>query len=225
MLDQLYRLVGFAVCHQLPERTLLAGGTLLPVCARDTGIYWGYLVAFAVIALLERDHPRDMPPWPVVALCVAFIGAMGVDGLTSYVGLRQTSNDLRLITGLMAGFAIPPLVLGMLGGQLWAVGASRRLLSRRRDQLLWLAAMPATFLALRFPPAVLGPVYAALTAIAVVFAFVTVNLVMVALLPPFERRARRLRDLAPMAAIALAAAVVELAVAGWLHAAAATLAI
>lgn len=218
LLAELYRLVGFAVCHQLPERSLVAAGATLPVCARDTGIYVGYLIAFTLLVGLERDHPRDMPPWHVLGLCGAFIAAMGLDGVSSYAGWRATTNDLRLATGLLAGFAIPPVVLGMLNGQLWRVGAPSRVLGPRQHQAAWLGAIPIAFMALRYPLPVLDRLYSTLAIAGVLTAFTTVNLVLVSLVPPFERRAERWRDAVPLAGLAFLLTAAELAFAGWLHA-------
>lgn len=199
----------------------MAAGSLLPVCARDTGIYLGFLVGLVVIAVLEREHPRDMPPWSILALCVGFVGVMGLDGVTSYSGLRQTTNDIRLVTGLLAGFAMPPVVLGMLNYQLWEESAHGRVLGDRSHRIAWLAAIPITYLAVRYAPPGVDALLAPLTALAIIVAFTSVNLVMVTLAPPFERKARDLKGLLVPTAIALALSAAELGLAGWLHAAAA----
>lgn len=199
----------------------MAAGSLLPVCARDTGIYLGFLVGLVLIAALEGEHPRDMPPWSILALCVGFVGVMGLDGVTSYAGLRQTTNDIRLITGLLAGFAMPPVVLGMLNYQLWADSASGRVLGPRSHRLAWIVAIPITFLAVRYAPAGIDILLAPFSALAIIVAFTSVNLVMVTLAPPFERKARDLKGLLVPTAIALALTTAELALAGWLHASAA----
>lgn len=178
-------------------------------------------MALVLIAALEGEHPREMPSWPVLVLCVGFVGVMGLDGVTSYAGLRQTTNDIRLITGLLAGFAMPPIVLGMLNYQLWADSAPGRVLGPRSHRLAWVGAIPITFLAVRHAPPGIDVLLAPLISVAIIVAFTSVNLVMVTLAPPFERKARDLRGLMVPTAIALALSAAELALAGWLHAAAA----
>lgn len=220
LIAEFYRLVGFAVCHQLPQRSLFVGGRQMPVCARDTGIYIGFLVAFVLIASLERDHPREMPPWPVLIACAVFVGVMAFDGVTSYAGLRPTTNDIRLVTGLLAGFALPPVVFGMLNYQLWRQGSAARVLGTRLHQGIWLAAIPATYVLVRFPIGGAWFLYATVVIAGVLLAFTSVNMVMVTLFPPFERKARRWLDALPFAALGLVLTGFELGAAAWLHAAA-----
>lgn len=216
-IDRVLDWIGFAVCHQLPERSLAVAGRTLPVCARDTGIYVGFLLAFALIGILERDHPRDMPPARVLVACGLFIVLMGLDGVSSYAGLRTTTNDLRLVTGTLAGAALPPIVLGMLNFQLWRRGSARRVLEPWTHQALWLATVPVGYAVMRYPVAPLAPLYPLAAIAGVLVAFTSVNLVMVTLLPPFERKAGRIRDLVLPVAIALVFTAAELAVAGGLH--------
>jgi uncharacterized membrane protein len=218
-----YRLVGFAVCHQLPERSLSVGGQQLPVCARDTGIYVGFIVAFVMIALMERHHPREMPPPRVLVTCLVFIALMGLDGVSSYAGWRTTTNDIRLITGLLAGFAIPPIVFGMLNYQLWRDSGEGRVLGSTLHQALLLVAIPLTFVILRFPIGALWWLYSTIVVAGVLTAFTSVNLVLVTLVPALERRATGILSMAPLVAAALLITVAELSAAGWMHSAATTL--
>ncbi|RJQ52340.1 MAG: DUF2085 domain-containing protein [Actinobacteria bacterium] len=218
LLQQLYGWIGFAVCHQLPERTLVVGSSALPVCARDTGIYVGFVVSYLLLVLLGRERPTEMPPRWLIALCGLFFVIMAVDGVTSYAGLRTTDNDIRLITGLLAGFSLPPLLKPIINYQFWRKSSRTHLLDNRKDLAIWFAAIPAAFLLVKYHPFPLGLLLPAFLAAAVLFSFSTVNALMVSMIPPLERRATTLWGTAPFWLIGLLMTFFELAVAVQMHA-------
>ena len=84
------------------------------------------------------------------------IGAMGFDGVSSYGGLRTTTNDLRLITGLLAGYAIGAVLTPMLNDEFWRTGSRDRVLDPIWRLLAWLATVPVAFVAIRFVAPLLG---------------------------------------------------------------------
>jgi uncharacterized membrane protein len=218
MFDTVMRWIGFGLCNQLPARSFFAGGHQLPVCARCTGIYVGFVVSLAVISFLERGRRRSgMPPAWLLGLGVAAIAVMAWDGVTSYAGLRETTNVLRLATGLGTGFALSLVVAPILNSQLWPDPGTGRVLGAWWEALLWLLAAPVTFAALLWGGPRLGAGYPLLVAVCVFVTFSAVNLILVAMVPRFERGARRLRDAWPAFLVALAVTVVELALADWLR--------
>ena len=95
-----WRLLFRLLCHGRIERSLELFGAPMPLCARCTGIYLGLLVgilAFWAVPLLRERVMR------VVALvCVA---PLAIDGLTQLTGLRESTNELRVATGVVAGLA------------------------------------------------------------------------------------------------------------------------
>ncbi len=102
---------GSLICHQLPERSLESAGMLLPVCARDTGIYTGIFIAFLFLILFGRMKAQQPPGLiTVVVMCVLMIPMM-LDGALSYTGLIETNNSARVFTGLLFGLPIPFLLV------------------------------------------------------------------------------------------------------------------
>lgn len=102
--------VGYAVCHQIPDRTLAFNGRHLPVCARDTGLFLGIAVGLVVLFIAYRRGDGRYPSvWKIVVLAL-FTVPLIVDALTTYTGLRTTTNDVRLATGALAGAGIAALV-------------------------------------------------------------------------------------------------------------------
>jgi uncharacterized membrane protein len=219
VLESFFHAIGYGLCHQIPERSFAAGGYLLPVCARDTGIYAGFAVGVLVLWALNRGRkPTELPRWPVLIVVGLFIGAMAFDGVTSYAGLRTTTNDIRLATGLATGWALATLTVPMVNSQLWVRPGAGRVLEEPRQTGLWLALLAVTYAVLRFVMPALGVVYPLLLTVAIVVTFVCVNLVFVGLMPAFERKAVRLRNAWIQLLIALALSFGELALAAALRA-------
>jgi uncharacterized membrane protein len=211
VLQELLDAVGFGLCHQLPERSLFAGGLRVPVCARDAGIYLGFTIALIVIALIHRDRPSRPPATSVNVLLALGVVAMAIDGLTSYTGFRATTNEIRLMTGLMTGFALAAWITPMLAAELWRSSGSGRVLGGSVRAGVYLAALVGSYVAVWYGAPYLGIVYPLLATVSIIVTFTTVNLVIVCLLPPFERRAVRLRDAWVAILIALGLTGLELA--------------
>src|SRR5512135_2217325 len=120
------KLVGYAICHQIPERSFHIAGQQLPLCARCTGIYMGALAGFVLMRLWGRQRAAAMPPTAVTLTFVGFIALMGVDGVNSYLTffpslphLYEPQNWLRLTTGTLNGLALSAIVYPVLNYSLW----------------------------------------------------------------------------------------------------------
>lgn len=84
-------------CHQRPDRSFFVGGYQLPVCARCTGVTIGYIVAVVMIIVGVRLNWM----W-VLGLC----GVMGLDWGIQRVGIKESNNIRRLITGIVGGIGV-----------------------------------------------------------------------------------------------------------------------
>ncbi len=88
-------------CHRKPERSFFWKGKQFPVCARCTGIHIGYLTLplfmFGVFSLNI---------WWTLALILPTY----IDGLTQAFFKRESTNLLRVTTGIMAGIGGMSLV-------------------------------------------------------------------------------------------------------------------
>ncbi|HEX6096840.1 MAG TPA: DUF2085 domain-containing protein [Thermoanaerobaculia bacterium] len=95
-----WRKLFILMCHGKVERCLELFGAPMPICARCVGIYAGMLLgilAFWAVPLLREKVMRI-----VAIVCVT---PLALDGLTQLSGLRESTNDLRIATGLVAGLA------------------------------------------------------------------------------------------------------------------------
>lgn len=218
MIDTIMHWLGFGLCHQLPERSFFAMGHQFPVCARDTGMYLGFIVSFALIVLLDRGRRRSgLPPRHLMVVGLLLFASMVFDGVTSYAGLRETTNTIRFLTGFGAGYALPLVVVPLLASQFWAVRPGGRLLGSTIESLAWVFTMPVAAASIHWGAPYLGMAYLLLSAAAVVATFVSVNLIAVLLIPRFERRSVRLAQAFPAVLIAAVLTGVELVVADQLR--------
>jgi uncharacterized membrane protein len=119
-------LVGYAICHRIPERSFFLGGRQLPLCARCTGTFLGALLGLAWMGILRRSRASRLPPVPVLAMLVVFVGVWAFDGLNSYMTffpgapyLYEPRNWLRMTTGLLNGLALIIFVFPIFNFTLW----------------------------------------------------------------------------------------------------------
>jgi uncharacterized membrane protein len=84
------------LCHQLPFRSFFFDGIQQPVCARDVSIYIATavgLVFFRLKGFGEREFKINY------VLTVLLFLPTAIDGFTQLFGWRESTNELRLITG------------------------------------------------------------------------------------------------------------------------------
>ncbi|MGG1661123.1 DUF2085 domain-containing protein [Brevibacillus sp. NRS-1366] len=89
-----FAFLSYIPCHRLPERSLHVKGKQLPLCARCTAILLGY-GSLPVLFWLSVPFP--------LFVGLLFQLPMLIDGLTQYAKWRESSNLLRVITGLLGG--------------------------------------------------------------------------------------------------------------------------
>ncbi len=101
----------------------------MPVCARDTGIYLGFLAVLGIFLLGKRYHNKVAPDRLVMAYAALGVGLYAFDALSSYLGFRSTSNDIRLFVGLAFGSGIAFLLLGVVSIALFRGNGPKRVFS------------------------------------------------------------------------------------------------
>jgi uncharacterized membrane protein len=218
MLETLLRWFGFGLCHQLPERSFITAGLQAPVCSRDTGLYVGFVLALCVLALLHRsERPSKFPRLHVLLVMAALVAFMGWDGVSSYAGFRSTTNDLRLITGIGVGFSAAAVIFAMLNDMLWKRPGAGRVLDPSWRFIAWIASIPLSYLLISYGGPLLGRAFPVLIAVSIVVTLAAVNMVMVAMLPQFDRRASSPRGLVAPALLGCLVALIEIALAAQLR--------
>lgn len=106
-LVHIFNYIGHLVCHQLPERNLWIGGRYLPVCARCTGAYLGFYIGYLLLPMRRKEASGPPNLW----ITLFMVAPMMVDAGTQFIGFRTSTNELRLVTGLLFGVALAPLLV------------------------------------------------------------------------------------------------------------------
>jgi len=119
------RALGYAVCHQLEERSTCIHGVCSPLCARCTGMYLGVILSLGYQAFQGRKA-KSPPVWVIVVLVLLF-GWFGVDGINSLLhffpnisGIYEPSDLLRLITGFGVGLGIGAVLYVLFNRTAWS---------------------------------------------------------------------------------------------------------
>jgi uncharacterized membrane protein len=152
LLDRL-RWLDSGICAQLPSHSFYPGGQRLPLCARNTGIYLGFMVTLMTLYGFGRGRTQRFPPWPIIAVLVLGVVAMAVDGFNSFfldLGLKhlyQPHNLLRLATGLATGLALASLGLPALNRLLWGEYRGQRSIASWTALLVLVPGLVLSFFA------------------------------------------------------------------------------
>lgn len=208
------------VCAQVHNVAL--GGEQLPLCARNTGIYSGFLLTFIYLVLLGRERAAKLPPPAIVVALAALVAIMAVDGFNSLFvdlflpHLYTPRNELRTLTGIGMGTTMAVAIMLVLN------------LSLRRDPDMeqrvignWRELGGALLLGLLVHAAIYGNVAITYWPIAIVAwtgivgILFLVNLLIVALVMNYEGRVVRVVELARPATVALALTGIMLGVMAW----------
>ncbi len=95
-------LIGDSQCHQLVERSFFLNGNQMAFCTRDLGIFIG-LVAGMALAFSGRLRIG-------FKLSLLLLVPMALDGGAQLISSYESSNAIRLATGIIAGIGVAYLL-------------------------------------------------------------------------------------------------------------------
>ncbi|SHE93271.1 Uncharacterized membrane protein [Seinonella peptonophila] len=101
-LTYLKRMIDIVPCHRRPDRCFHVNGKPLPICARCMSMLLGFFFVPVLFIL-----PFVIPWWIGVGAQVPML----IDGFTQKFGWRESTNGLRLFTGLISGFGLSVFVV------------------------------------------------------------------------------------------------------------------
>lgn len=100
----------YPFCHSRPDRSLSYHGRYFGLCARCTGMYASGVLT--ILATLLWGLPLD--PQPAVLFGGLLLIPGGIDGTTQLIGNRESTNTLRVITGLLLGIGVVLFITGSI---------------------------------------------------------------------------------------------------------------
>ncbi len=115
ILEKIYDFLFFlfsGLCHQINERSFHGlNGYQFFVCSRDTGTYMGFLLSFIILYLINTLFYKKKDSKYlnnlilnyiklIILIFLIYLFLFGLDGITSYTKLRETTNSIRYFTGL-----------------------------------------------------------------------------------------------------------------------------
>lgn len=123
--DEKLSRVGYAVSGQRPGHSFVLGGVALPLEARMGGIFAGVLLGALYLLALGRERatlwPGGFVQWGAL-LGIALMAADGLNATLHDLGLATLyapRNDLRLATGLLAGYGTAILMWPAVMETIW----------------------------------------------------------------------------------------------------------
>lgn len=135
--------MGSAVCHQMAERSFLFHGMQMPLCARCTGIYTGVFFAFCFFFWKKRIQAGKPFSLQQAVVTGTAILPVGLDGVGSYLGLWESSQLMRILTGSLVGAVVPGFLL--MAGNFDPKRENRTPIYEKTAEILLLLAVSVVF--------------------------------------------------------------------------------
>lgn len=134
------RIIGYALCHQLPQRSFFFHEHQSPLCARCTGMYLGFMLSVVFLIVRRRYRAARLPTVAVVSMMIGFITIMGIDGVNSTISiipgapqLYHTTNIHRIVTGTLFGMSMAMLFLPIFNTAIWSQPTGDRSIKNWRE--------------------------------------------------------------------------------------------
>ena len=99
---------GDRLCHQKVERSFLINGNQMPFCSRCTAIWLGLAIGLGFMVFYKINLDEKF-----LILIVIGIVPIGIDGVGQLFGFWESTNIIRLITGILIGI-VCGLAIGLI---------------------------------------------------------------------------------------------------------------
>lgn len=89
---------GDRMCHQIPERSFILNENQMPFCVRCTAIWIGLAVGLGFMVVFSFELNEKF-----FAVLLLSLLPLGLDGVGQLLGFWESTNIVRLLTGIPAG--------------------------------------------------------------------------------------------------------------------------
>jgi len=103
---------GDRLCHQRADRSLFLNGNEMPYCSRCTTIWLGLAIGLGFMVLYTFELNEKF----LIAIALG-LAPIGIDGIGQLLDFWQSTNIVRILTGLPAGM-ICGIALGIIFDEL-----------------------------------------------------------------------------------------------------------
>ncbi len=110
---------GDRLCHQKMERSFFINGNQMPFCIRCTAIWLGIALGLGMMVFYKIKLDKKF-----LILILVGILPIGADGIGQLLGLWESSNIIRLVTGLTIGI-ICGMTIGIIIDELREISIKR----------------------------------------------------------------------------------------------------
>lgn len=92
------------ICHKRIDRSLLIFDQYIHICARCFAFYFTSLIIL-IFFCLNRTYRISSH-----VVFYSLISPLILDGMTQLLGFRESSNHIRVITGVLASIGVSPVI-------------------------------------------------------------------------------------------------------------------
>ncbi|HNS32834.1 MAG TPA: DUF2085 domain-containing protein [bacterium] len=175
----IYRITSY-VCHQQPERCFIIWGKLLPLCARCTGIYIGFLTSFLFLWIMSARKKFLHFSKKTSLFSAIFFFVFAAESFLSLRGMADTGNNMRFLFGLLGGCSLGIFSFGLINYSLREnTFFAKTYFSSRNLLILMLVIIMLFFMKLIFNFSFFFYVWLSLSFMGLIFTYAAVNMTLV----------------------------------------------
>ena len=112
--------IGDRMCHQKADRSFFINGNEMPFCSRCTAIWLGLAIGLGFMMLYTIKLNEKF----LFAIIIGIV-PMGIDGVGQLLGFWDSTNIVRLITGLLAGI-VCGIAIGLIIDEIKTIRFSKK---------------------------------------------------------------------------------------------------